>query len=63
LAWLLTRLTDLFSGKASVTEGDNAPQDLWQSIADTQEMLDCVQVFFSKKSLNPRGLLRLFKIP
>jgi hypothetical protein len=51
--WLLTRLADLFSGKASVTEGDHNPQDLWQSIADTQEMLDCVQVLFLKNPSIP----------
>ena len=51
--WLLTRLTDLFSGKASVAEGDNDPQDLWQSIADTQEMLDAVQGLWLKNPLIP----------
>jgi hypothetical protein len=51
--WLLTRLTDLFSGKASVKEGDPNPQDLWQSIADTQEMLDTVQGIWLKNPLIP----------
>ena len=46
--WLLTRLADLFSGEASVNEGDPNPQELWQSIADTQEMLDAVQVLWLK---------------
>lgn len=46
--WLLTRLVDLFSGKASVNEGDPNPKDLWQSIADTQEMLDVVQTLWLK---------------
>ncbi len=50
---LLTRLTDLFSGKASVKEGDPNPQDLWQSIADTQEMLEAVQGIWLKNPLIP----------
>jgi hypothetical protein len=51
--WLLIRLTDLFSGKASVKEGDPNPQDLWQSIADTQEMLEAVQGIWLKNPLIP----------
>ncbi len=51
--WLLTRLADLFSGKASVNEGDPNPQDLWQSIADTQEMLNVVQVLWLKHPMIP----------
>ncbi|MFM7630868.1 MAG: hypothetical protein ACKO43_03535 [Alphaproteobacteria bacterium] len=51
--WLLTRLTDLFSGQATVRENETNPQDLWQSIADTQEMLDVVQALWLKNPWIP----------
>jgi hypothetical protein len=50
---LLYRLVDLLLGKASVQENADTPQDLWQSVADTQEMLDAVQVLWLKNPLIP----------